>query len=280
MTVLALTLLLAACGRKEEAEPAVATPALTMSHERVPIGSPLKLTYSFDVASGARIDGDYWVFVHILEPDGEQLWTDDHLPPTPTSKWTPGQKVEYTRTVFVPNYPYIGPAIIRLGLYDPKSGRRLTLWGDPAATRKEYQVAKFELQPQSENIFLIFKEGWHPNEVAGSDPNTEWQWTKKSATVSFRNPKKDGTVYLEYSARIDKFTPPQQVTLRIGDQQVGSFAATSKERALLTFPVTAAQFGTGDVAELIIEVDRTFTPGGSDTRELGIQVFHTFVDAK
>jgi hypothetical protein len=280
MTVLALTLLLAACGRKEEAEPAVATPALTMSHERVPIGSPLKLTYSFDVASGARIDGDYWVFVHILEPDGEQLWTDDHLPPTPTSKWTPGQKVEYTRTVFVPNYPYIGPAIIRLGLYDPKSGRRLTLSGDPAATRKEYQVAKFELQPQSENIFLIFKEGWHPNEVAGSDPNTEWQWTKKSATVSFRNPKKDGTVYLEYSARIDKFTPPQQVTLRIGDQQVGSFAATSKERALLTFPVTAAQFGTGDVAELIIEVDRTFTPGGSDTRELGIQVFHTFVDAK
>jgi hypothetical protein len=44
--------------------------------------------------------------------------------------------------------------------------------------------------------------------------------------------------------------------------------------------VTAAQFGTGDVAELIIEVDRTFTPGGGDTRELGIQVFHTFVDAK
>ena len=280
VTVLAATLLMAGCGSKEEKEPAVATAALTMSHERVPIGSPLKLTYSFDVAPNARIDGDYWVFAHVLEPDGEQLWTDDHLPPTPTSKWTPGQKVEYTRTVFVPNYPYIGPAIVKLGLYDPKTGRRLTLAGDASATRKEYQVAKFELQPQSENIFLIFKEGWHPAEVAGNDPNTEWQWTKKSATISFRNPKKDGTVYLEYSARVDKFTPPQQVTLRIGDQTIGTFAATSRDRTLLTFPVTAAQFGSGDVAELIIDVDKTFTPGGADTRELGIQVFHAFIDAK
>ena len=114
--------------------------------------------------------------------------------------------------------------------------------------------------------------------MSSDDPNTEWQWTKKSAAVSFRNPKKDATVYLEYAARIDKFTPPQQVTLRIGDQTIGTFAAASKERALVTFPVTAAQFGSGDVAELVIDVDRTFTPGGSDTRELGLQVFHTFVD--
>ena len=48
----------------------------------------------------------------------------------------------------------------------------------------------------------------------------------------------------------------------------------------MTFPVTAAQFGSGDVAELVIDVDRTFVPGGSDTRELGIQVFHAFVERK
>ena len=208
----------------------MATPALDAEPRAGADRQPVEADLSFDVAPNAKIDGDYWVFVHVLEPDGEQLWTDDHLPPTPTSKWKPGQKVEYTRTVFVPNYPYIGPAIVRLGLYDPKTSRRLTLGGDAAATREEYQVAKFELQPQSENIFLIFKEGWHPNEVAGNDPNTEWQWTKKSATISFRNPKKDGTVYLEYAARIDKFTPPQQVTLRIGDQQIGTFAATSQDR--------------------------------------------------
>jgi hypothetical protein len=271
--------LLAGCGSKDDSEPAVATPALSLDRDRVPIGSPLKLTYRFDVAPNAKIDGDYWVFVHILEPDGERLWTEDHLPPTPTSTWKPGQKVEYTRTVFVPNYPYIGPAVVRLGLYDPKTSKRLTLSGDQAS-RKEYAVAKFELQPQSENIFLIFKEGWHPAEISSGDPSIEWQWTKKSATVSFRNPKKDGTVYIEYAARIDKFTSPQQVALRIGDQSIGTFAAASKDKTLVTFPVTAAQFGSGDVAELILDVDKTFTPGGTDTRDLGIQVFHTFVEAK
>jgi hypothetical protein len=279
MYALAVALLATGCGSKDDTEPPVATPALSVGRDHVPIGSPLKLTYRFDVAPTAKIDGDYWIFVHVLEPDGERLWVDDHLPPVPTSAWKPGQKVEYTRTVFVPNYPYIGPAVVRLGLYDPKTSRRLTLTGEQAS-RKEYQVAKFELQPQSENIFLIFKEGWHPAEVSKDDPNVEWQWTKKSATVSFRNPKKDGTVYLEYAARIDKFTPPQQVTLRIGDQTIGTFAAASKERILVTFPVTAAQFGSADVTELGIDVDRTFTPGGSDTRELGIQVFHTFVDPK
>jgi hypothetical protein len=277
--LLAMALLSSSCGAKEDTEPAVATPGLSLSRDRVPIGSPLKLTYRFEVAPNTKIDGDYWVFVHVLEPNGEQLWTDDHLPAVPTSAWTPGQRVEYTRTVFVPNYPYIGPAVVRLGLYDPNTNRRLTLAGTQAS-RKEYQVATFELQPQSENIFLIFKEGWHPAEVSADDPAVEWQWTKKSATVSFRNPRKDGTLYLEYAARVDRFTPPQQVTISLGGQPVGTFAADSKERALVTFPITAAQFGTGDVVELVIESDRTFSPGGSDTRELGIQVFHTFVEVK
>ena len=277
--VLALVAAVAGCSRKPDSEPPVAAATVSVGRDKVPIGSPLKITYKFDVTQDAKIDGDYWVFVHVLEPDGERLWGDDHQPPVPTSAWKPGQKVEYTRTVFVPNYPYIGPAVVRIGLYNPTSSKRLTLAAQEAS-RKEYDVAKFELQPQSENIFLIYKEGWHPAEVSSDDPNTEWQWTKKSATVSFKNPKKDGTVYLEYAARIDKFSPPQQVTLRVGDQPIGTFAASSKEKTLVSFPVTAAQLGSADVVELATDVDRTFTPGGSDTRELGIQVFHVFVDAK
>ena len=80
----------------------------------------------------------------------------------------------------------------------------------------EYLVAKFQLQPQSENIFLIYKDGWHPAEVATDNAASEWQWTKKTATISFKNPKKDSTFYLEFDARSDLFTPPQQVTVRIG----------------------------------------------------------------
>ena len=266
-----------ACSRKADEAPPVASPTVTMSRDRVAIGSPVKFTYRFEVAQNAAIDGDYKVFVHVLDPDGEQLWVDDHSPSVPTSQWKGGQRVEYTRTVFVPNYPYIGDAHVRVGLYSDE--RRLPLSGNEVS-RREYEVARFQLLPQSENIFLIYKDGWHAAEVAVDNPASEWQWTQKLATISFKNPKKDSTFYLEYDARVDLFNPPQQVVLRIGDQTIGSFAASSKDRALLTFPVTAARFGTGDMAELAIEVDKTFKPGGGDHRELGIRVFHAFVEPK
>jgi hypothetical protein len=275
---LALVLLpVIGCRREEVSGPPVATPSLTLGRDRVAIGSPLKLTYKFQVAPDAKFDADYIVFVHVLDPEGESLWNDDHQPPTPTSRWKPGETIEYTRTIFVPNYPYIGEAAIRLGLYQKET--RLPMSGTEAG-RREYVVAKVQLLPQSENVFLIYKEGWHPAEVAADNPASEWQWTQKRATISFKNPKRDATFYLEYDARIDLFTPPQQVTVLVGGQPIGTFAADSKQPKLVTFPVSAPQFGTGEMAEVAIEVDKTFKPGGGDTRELGIRVFHAFVEPK
>jgi hypothetical protein len=268
-----------ACSGETETAPPVATPTVTLGKDKAAIGSPLKITYKFQVADGAKIDRDYQVFVHVIEPDGERLWQDDHAPQVPTSKWVPGQAVEYTRTVFVPNYPYIGDANIRVGLYDPASGTRLPLNAQEVG-RREYLVGKLNLLPQSENIFLIYKEGWHPSEVDPNNATSEWQWTKGTATISFRNPKRDATFYLDGDARPDLFTPPQQVTVKVGGQTIATFAADSKDRILRTFPISADQFGTGDMAEITIEVDRTFGPGGGDTRDLGIRVFHAFIEPK
>ena len=268
-----------ACRPQEETVPCVATAAVTLASDRAAIGSPLKVTYRFDVAQNASIPQDYTVFVHVLDDQQESLWGDDHQPAQATSSWKAGQRVEYTRTVFVPNYPYIGPAHVRIGLYQPSTGQRLPLCGTEVS-RREYEVARFQLLPQSENIFLIYKEGWHPSEVAAENPTVEWQWTKKAATISFRNPKKDGTFYLEFDARIDKFSSPQQVTVKSRDQVIGTFAADAKERKLVSFPVTAAQLGSADMSELTLEVDQTFVPGGGDARELGIRVFHAFIEAK
>jgi hypothetical protein len=277
--LLAASIPTANCSRSEESVPCVATGNVTLGRDRAAIGSPLKLTYRFDVAPIASIPQDHWVFVHVLDDQGESLWGDDHLPPQPTSTWKPGQRVEYTRTVFVPNYPYIGPAHIRIGLYQPSGGQRLPLCGTETS-RREYEVAKFQLLPQSENIFLIYKDGWHPSEVSSDNPTVEWQWTKKMATISFRNPRKDATFYLEYDARIDKFTPPQQVNIRAGKEVIGTFAADAKDKKLVSFPVTAAELGSADMSEITIEVSETFTPGGGDSRDLGIRVFHAFVEPR
>lgn len=277
--LLAALSIVAGCGRKKETEPPVATPSLSLSKDRVPIGSAVTLTYKFQIAQNAQFDKDYWVFVHVLDPEGEQMWTDDHLPPTPTSNWKPGQTIEYQRTIFVPNYPYIGEAVVRLGLYDMPSGKRLPLSGQEASHR-EYVVTRFQVLPSSENVFLIYKDGWHPAEVDAKNPATEWQWTKKTATVSFKNLRKDATLYLEYDARTDLFRPPQQVTLRIGDQVITQFPAEAKNPALKTIPVTAAQLGTADTVTLVLDLDKTFSPGGGDPRELGIRVFHLYLEPK
>jgi hypothetical protein len=276
---LAVLAVASGCSRQEETVPCVATAGLTMARDRAAIGSPLKVTYRFDVAQDASIPEDYWVFVHVLDDQGESLWGDDHQPAEPASKWKPGQRVEYSRTVFIPNYPYIGPAHIRVGLYQPASGQRLPLCNTELA-RREYEVAKFQLLPQSENIFLIYKEGWHPAEIAAENPTVEWQWTKKTASISFKNPRKDSTFYLEYDARIDQFSPAQQVTVRSGSQVIGTFTAESKEPKLVSFPVSADQLGTADMSEVTLDVDKTFTPGSGDTRELGVRIFHAFIEPK
>jgi hypothetical protein len=277
--VLVALALMPSCSKKQQGEPSVATPSLSLNKDRVPIGSAVTLTYRFQVAPGASFDKSYYVFMHVLDPEGEQMWTDDHVPPTPTTEWKPGQTIEYKRTVFVPNYPYIGPAVVRLGLYDLASGRRLVLNAEEAS-RREYVVSRFQVLPSSENIFLMYKDGWHPAEVDAKNPAKEWQWTKKTASLSFQNPRKDCTLYLEYDARTDLFNPPQQVTLKVGDQTITQFAADTKNPALKTFPLTTAQLGTSDMVNVSINVDRTFAPGAGDPRELGIRVFHAYVEPK
>jgi hypothetical protein len=270
----------AGCGGKKESEPAVATPNVSFNKDKAPIDSVITVDYKFVVAPNApAFDKDYYVFVHVLDPEGEQMWTDDHMPPVPTTKWKPGQTIEYTRTIFVQNYPYIGEATVRLGLYDPPSGKRLVL-NAPEASRREYVVAKLQIQPQSENIYLAYREGWHPAEVDAKNPQMEWKWTKNIATLSFKNPKKDSTLYIQYDARADLFNPPQQVVVKVGDQTIGEFAADAKAPTIKVLPVTAAQLGTADMDDLSIGVDKTFKPGGTDPRELGIRVFHVYLEPK
>jgi len=273
----ALAVAATACSGNESAAPAVATPSITLNKSAAAIGSPLNITYKFEVAQDAAIDRDYLVFMHVVGPDGEKLWQDDHKPDVPTSEWKPGQTVDYSRLVFVPNYPYIGDADIRVGLYDPSSGERLPMQGTDAG-RREYVVGRLSLLPQTDNIYLIHKEGWHPAEVDPADPLVEWQWTQKRAVLTFRNPRRDATLYLRFDARTDLFNPPQQVTLTVGGQPLATFAADSLDPVLRTFQIPAAQFGGTDMTEIVLEVDRTFSGATGDARELGIRVYQTFVE--
>ena len=113
----------------------------------------------------------------------------------------------------------------------------------------------------------------------------DWQWTKKEATLSFKNPKKDSVFYLDTDNPGRVFNEPQQVKVTLGADVLETFTLQPKAPQLRKIPIKAAQLGTGDVAELVISVDKTYVPavlvtGSKDPRELGVRVFHAYVDPR
>ena len=272
------------CG-KEPASPPVATPTVTLDHDRVPAGSALEITYKFVVADGATFDQDYRVFAHIKDSDGERIWDDDHNPPVPTSQWEPGQTVQYTRTIFVPVFPYIGDATLEIGLYSTTGEeKRLSLNGENVG-QLAYRVARLELQPQTENLYSVFKEGWNMVESPQQNSLVEWQWTKKEAVLAFKNPKKDATLYLDLDSPGSPFDW-QQVQITLGGHVIETFTVTPKDRLMRKIKLPAAQMGSDEMSEAHIMVDKTFTPAqlnpgaSKDMRVLGVRVFHAYVDGR
>ena len=285
--VVAALLALSGCSSADSAAP-VAKVSFTPSATRVALGTPIELTYRFDVAPGASITGDYTVFMHVETPDGTRLWGDDHPPPVPTSQWKPGQKIEYTRVRFVPPVAHLGEAVARVGLY--KGNERLPLEtadnADKGTPSRAYRVGQLQLMPQQNNVNVAFARGWYNVESPPSDPSVTWQWSQKTSVLSFKNPRRDATLLLEYDARPDLMGgPAQQVTLSSNEKAIAAWTTETSERTLKRIPITAAQFGTGDVVTLTLAVDRTFVPGragggAGDTRELGIRVYHAFVELR
>ena len=61
---------------------------------------------------------------------------------------------------------------------------------------------------------------------------------------------------------------------------------TRKAQGLKKIPLTATQLGAAEMAELKISVDKSYVPAqlpgsnSTDPRELGVRVFHAFVDPR
>lgn len=277
---------LAGCGGSQEPAPPVASLDLTLSRTRIALGSPIDMQYRFTVTPDATDLDASRVFVHFLDVDEELMWTDDHDPPTPVSDWKPGDTIEYERTLFAPVwYPYVGPGRIVVGLYNPDDNSRLPLAGTDRGDRS-YTAAEIELLPQTENVFLIFKDGWHNAEVASDNQSVEWQWMRKEATIDFRNPRTDVVLYFKADNPAGLPNAASEVELRIGESVIATVPVGTEDRPIDRVPISAAQLGDAEMVELRLVANRTFVPAlepaaqSADTRELGVRVFHAFVQPR
>jgi hypothetical protein len=73
------------------------------------------------------------------------------------------------------------------------------------------------------------------------------------------------------------------VTVTLGGKVLDQFELTPQKGILRRIPIKADQIGAAEMAELQLTVDKTFVPmqitGGAskDPRELGVRVFHAFI---
>ena len=269
-------------GKPAEINPIV--PKVQLNRVRVPLGSALEITYTWAVEPGAKkLDQDYRTFVHFLDTHGAMIFADDHQPEPPSSRWEPGKTYTYSRTLFVPVFAHVGKVEVRVGLYPyPGRGERPALKGEDRGFR-EYKVASIELLPQTENIFLVYKEGWHKQETHPDDPPVEPTWTKKKSLVSFKNPRTNVIVYLEGDTCVTCFTKTPELTLRVGNNVGLRFPIEGPQVHLKKIRVKAADLGTEEWVDLRLSMNESFVPKNltpplnDDDRELGFNVHHLYV---
>jgi hypothetical protein len=209
------------------------------------------------------------------------LFEDDHTPVPPVTAWEPGKSYSYTRTKFIPVYPYVGDVDVRVGLSPVGKGERVMLKGEDAGLR-EFKVAKIELLPQTENIFLVYKEGWHNPESSPQNPSIERTWTKKDALISFKNPKKDVIVYLEADTNFKAFDAPPVLTMAVNNKAGVTVPIPNSEVFLRKVRVKAADLGPDEWVDLRLSMNQSFIPklkgvNTHDDRELGVLVYHLYV---
>jgi hypothetical protein len=279
---LAALALLPACSRRKPAEVNDIVPKFEVNRPRAPLGSAVEETYTWQLEPSAKKLGqDHRAFVHFLDSHKVLLFDDDHVPVPPPSSWEPGKTYTYTRTKFIPIYPYVGDVDVRVGLQPVGRGERVALKGEDAGLR-EYSVGKMELLPQTENIFLVYKDGWHNPESSAQNPSLERTWTKKDALVSFKNPKKDIVVYLEADTNYKVFDQPPVLTVAVGRKSGLVVPIENSEVFLKKIRVKAADLGDQEWVDLRLSMNQSFVPKAkgvnpTDDRELGLMVYHLYV---
>ncbi|MBN2370623.1 MAG: hypothetical protein JXO72_09050 [Vicinamibacteria bacterium] len=280
LLLVAASTLIPGCRRKPKEINAI-VPGFAVNRVRAPLGSAIEVTYTWTCEpTMKKLDQDYRAFVHFVDTHGYTLFTDDHMPAVPVSTWEPGQAYSYQRTVFVPLYPYVGEVEVRVGLESASTGRgRVALKGDDAGLR-EFRVEKMELLPQTENIYLVQKEGWHTPETDQDNPSIERTWTKKDAVLSFKNPGKDVIFYLEADTNFKAFAKPPVLRVSVGNVGV-MMPIESSELFMKKIRFNAEHLGSEEWVDLTLALDQSFIPKdlgiNEDERELGLNVYHRFI---
>ncbi|MDQ1354388.1 MAG: hypothetical protein QG657_4697 [Acidobacteriota bacterium] len=280
LLVLALVSL-SACGEKTDTQGINLN--LTLLPETVTDSLYVKMKYEFTLSDKFQgFDDNYLLFVHFWRvKNKEMLLLDDHQPEKKLSQWKKGDKISYSRVLFIPRFldefdiDFEGYEVIKLslGLYNPNvEGSKILLF------QKSFNVqSASSIAPE-----VVYDEGWYQSEtdlnLKNKDERT-WRWTSKKAVCIIENPKKE--CLLKILGGVDKAKfEDQKVIFKINDKILEEFIPESSKFSK-EYVITPGMMGNEDEFRFTIETDKTFIPSAlnpevNDDRELGVQVFFLY----
>jgi len=116
-------------------------------------GDSLRLTLHW--AATESPEGDYSVFVHLLDPDGTLVTQQDNPPlgeTYPTFMWRAGEHLDDPYELTVPPHAQPGPYVLVAGMYDWRTGERLAAWADCASPLPENRITLPTFDVRSEQV--------------------------------------------------------------------------------------------------------------------------------
>jgi hypothetical protein len=159
-----------------------------LSHASARPGFGTYITYHWDAKPMGR---DFSVFVHFRDSEGRMVLQNDHAPPVGTAVWS--GRVEYEKTIVVPNTMTEGEYNIMLGLWDPKHGgkrQKLNAGDGVSAGRNDptaYKIGVLRVDAKApmpklavptlnlDGYRLTFDENFdRPLSVSAWGPGTRW----------------------------------------------------------------------------------------------------------
>jgi hypothetical protein len=275
--VLVIAALVASCRTPPAASPPEdITPAVSVTPARLSGGGPLALTYTWTVGPSARpIRDEHRAFVHVLDPKGVLLFTDDHAPTPAVTAWEPGRTYSYRRLVLSPFVPHVGPVRVVMGLFRTDGrGDRLALRGTEEG-RRSYRVAELELGPREREL-AVACDGLYPPESSAAAPFAVSRFLRREASCAFPNPGEDVVLFLSGHIVPAGFAEPPTLTVatETGRGIRVPFAGVSE--ALVRLRLPAAAWTPGEPARFRLAMDASYVPRergfNQDGREVSLRL--------
>lgn len=270
-----------ACGEKTDTKGVNLN--LNLLPETITDSLYVKMNYEFTLSEKFQgLNDDYWVFVHFWRiKNKEMLLVDDHQPEKKLSNWKKGDKISYSRVLFIPRFldefdiDFEGYEVIKLsvGIYNPKvDDSKILLFQKSINIQSASSIA-----PE-----VVYDEGWYQSEtdlnLKNKDERT-WRWTSKKAVCIIENPRKE--CLLKIIGGVDKAKfEDQKIILKINDKILEEFIPETSKFSK-EYVITPSIMGIEDEFRFTIETDKTFIPSAlnpevNDDRELGVQVFFLY----